>query len=58
MSSLEVGSLAACELRCTPAFLGGRAVNGEEVRVSAVDELDGVIERCQGALREFVRGNP
>ncbi len=27
-------------------------------QVSTVDELDEVIERCQRALREFVRGDP
>lgn len=26
--------------------------------MAAVEDLDGVIERCQQALREFVKGNP
>jgi ketosteroid isomerase-like protein len=26
--------------------------------MATVDDLDGVIERCQQALREFVKGNP
>jgi ketosteroid isomerase-like protein len=26
--------------------------------MATVEDLDGVIERCQGALREFVKGNP
>jgi hypothetical protein len=26
--------------------------------VATVEDLDGVIERCQSALREFVKGNP
>jgi hypothetical protein len=26
--------------------------------MATVDDLDGVLERCQQALREFVKGNP
>jgi ketosteroid isomerase-like protein len=26
--------------------------------MAAADDLEGVLERCQGALREFVKGNP
>jgi len=31
---------------------------GRDVQVSAVDDFDRVIEQCQLALREFVKGNP
>ena len=37
--------------------LGGMVIEGG-YQVSTVDELDEVIERCQRAPREFVRGNP
>jgi ketosteroid isomerase-like protein len=36
----------------------GDANYGGDAEMATVDNLDGVIERCQQALREFVKGNP
>ena len=36
----------------------GRVVNREDAQVSTVADLDEVIEQCQRALREFVKGTP
>lgn len=33
-------------------------VEGKDIQVSTVDELDEVIKRYQRALKEFVKGNP
>jgi ketosteroid isomerase-like protein len=36
----------------------GHQSDGGEFEMATVDDLDAVLERCQQALREFVKGNP
>src|SRR5215213_3522422 len=36
----------------------GRQSDGGVNEMATVDDFDGVLERCQQALREFVKGNP
>jgi hypothetical protein len=38
--------------------LGKYVDDGGDPEMTTIDDLDGVLERCQQALREFVKGNP